>query len=122
MNNSILLYIIGWIFKLEAAFLLLPCATALIYREPSGISFVITLALCLLIGIPLTIHKPKDKIFFLREGYVSVSLSWILLSITGAIPFVLSGVTPNPIDALFETVSGFTTTGASILTDVEAAP
>lgn len=122
MNHSIILYIIGWILKLEAAFMLLPCATALIYQEPSGLSFLITMALCLAIGIPLTIRKPESKIFYLREGYVSVSLSWIILSIFGAIPFVLSGVTQNPMDALFETVSGFTTTGASILPDVEAVP
>ncbi|MDO5547093.1 MAG: TrkH family potassium uptake protein [Eubacteriales bacterium] len=122
MNNSIIFYIIGWILKLEAAFMLLPCATALIYRETAGISFLIPMALCLAIGIPLTIRKPENKIFYLREGYVSVSLSWIVLSIAGALPFVLSGVTPNPVDALFETVSGFTTTGASILMDVEAVP
>jgi trk system potassium uptake protein TrkH len=122
MNNSIIVYIIGWILKLEAAFMLLPFATALIYHESAALSFLITMVVCLVIGCLLTIRKPNNKIFYLRDGYVSVSLSWIVLSIFGAIPFLLSGIISNPVDALFETVSGFTTTGASILPDVEAVP
>lgn len=122
MNYSIVFYIIGWILNIEAAFMTLPCLTALIYRERSGWSFVITIAACLCIGIPLTVKKPTNRVFYLREGFVSTSLSWIVLSCVGALPFLLSGSIQNPVDALFETVSGFTTTGASILTDVEALP
>lgn len=122
MNYSIIIYIIGWILKLEAAFMVLPCITAAIYQEEAGFAFVITMALCLLAGIPLTAKKPNNKVFYTKEGFVTVALSWIVLSIAGALPFMLSRSIPNPIDALFETVSGFTTTGASILTNVEALP
>lgn len=120
MNYSIIIYIIGWILKLEAIFMLLPCFTALIYREKTGYAFLITMLICLAIGIPLTLKRPKKKAFYLREGFVTVALSWVVLSIAGAVPFVLSGSIPHPIDALFETVSGFTTTGASILPEVES--
>lgn len=122
MNYSIIIYIIGWILKLEAAFMLLPCITALVYGEKTGFVFLFTMILCLAAGIPLTLKKPKQKAFYTKEGFVTVALSWIVLSVMGAVPFVLSGVIPHPIDALFETVSGFTTTGASILSDVECLP
>lgn len=122
MNYSIIIYIIGWILKLEAIFMILPAVTALIYQEISGFAFVITIVLCLAAGIPLTRKKPAQKAFYTKEGFVTVALSWIVLSIMGALPFVLSKSIPNPVDALFETVSGFTTTGASILSDVEALP
>ena len=122
MNKSIILYIIGWILMLEAAFLLLPLVTAVIYQESAGFAFLITILLCLAVGLILTHKKPKHKIFYLKESYITVSLSWIVLSIAGALPFLISGAISNPIDALFETVSGFTTTGASILSDVEAMP
>lgn len=122
MNKSIILYIVGWILMLEAAFLLLPLATALIYQETAGFAFLITIAICLAAGLILTRRKPKHKIFYLKESYITVSLSWIVLSIAGALPFLFSGTISNPIDALFETVSGFTTTGASILSDVEVMP
>ena len=119
MNYSIIIYIIGCILKLEGVFMLLPCATALIYKEETGFSFLITMALCFLAGFPLTMKKPAKKAFYTKEGFVTVALSWIVLSIMGSLPFMLSGSIPHPVDALFETVSGFTTTGASILNDVE---
>ena len=78
--------------------------------------------ICLVIGLPLTRKKPSNKVFYIKDGCVAVALSWVVLSITGAIPFVLSGSIPHPIDAIFETVSGFTTTGASILAEVESLP
>ena len=105
MNYSIIFYMIGWILNIEAGFLLLPCLTALIYGEKEGLSFVAVLLICLLIGIPLVLRKPQNKVFYLREGFVSTSLSWIVLSCMGALPFLLSGAIPHPIDALFETVS-----------------
>ena len=77
---------------------------------------------CLIVGLPLTIRKPKNKVFYTKDGCVAVALSWFALCISGAVPFVLSGAIPHPIDAFFETVSGFTTTGSSILTDVEVLP
>ena len=122
MNYSIIVYIIGMILEIEAVFMALPAITALIYQETSGVAFLITIALCLVIGLPLTRKKPTRKAFYTKEGFVTVALSWIVLSIIGAIPFVISRSIPNPVDALFETVSGFTTTGASILSDVEALP
>lgn len=122
MNYSIIIYIVGWILKAEAALLVLPALTAIIYREAAGWSFLITILICLGIGIPLTLKRPKNKVFYVREGFVTVALSWIVLSCMGAVPFVLSGSITNPVDALFETVSGFTTTGASILADVESLP
>ena len=122
MNYSIVVYILGWILNFEAAFMALPCAVSLLYQEKDGVSFLITMAVCLAIGIPLVIRKPKNQIFLAADGFVAVSLSWIILSIMGAVPFVISGYIPNPVDAVFEVVSGFTTTGASILNDVEALP
>lgn len=122
MNYSIIIYIIGWILKLEAVFMLLPCATALIYRESEITAFLLTMAVCLAVGLPLTRKKPGKKAFYTKEGFVTAALSWVVLSVMGALPFVISGCIPHPVDALFETVSGFTTTGASILSDVEALP
>lgn len=119
MNYSMVMYVVGWILNFEAAFMLPSCLVALIYQEKSGFSFVIAMAVALVIGIPLTIRKPKKKEFHSREGFASVALGWIVLSIIGAIPFVVSGVIPNPIEAMFESVSGFTTTGSSVLADVE---
>ena len=119
MNYSMTFYIIGWILRLEAVFMVLPGVTAILYHEKDGFAFLITLLICLAIGLPLTWKKPSDKVFHTKEGFVTVALSWIVLSVAGAVPFVISGRIPNPIDALFETVSGFTTTGASILSEVE---
>ena len=122
MNYSIVFYIIGWILNFEAAFMALPTAVALIYRESEVWCFLATMAVCLMVGMILVRRKPKNQIFYVAESFVAVSLSWVLLSVMGAVPFVLSGYIPNPIDALFETVSGFTTTGASILSSVEQLP
>lgn len=83
---------------------------------------MITILLCLSIGWLLTRRQPKNKVFYVREGFVCVAIGWLVLSVMGAVPFVVSGSIPNLVDALFETVSGFTTTGASILSDVERLP
>lgn len=120
MNKSIILHIIGWILTMEAALMSLSGIVAIIYQEKSGFAFLITMALCLVIGIPLVLHKPKSNVFFAKEGFISVAMGWIILSITGALPFFISGEIPSYVDALFEVISGFTTTGSSILSDVEA--
>ncbi len=120
MNLSIIRYILGRVLQFLGGFLLLPCIVALIYRESAGLIFLAVAVAAFLVGTVITLFKPKNTAFYAREGFVVVSLSWILLSLVGAVPFVLTGEIPNPIDAVFETVSGFTTTGASILTDVEA--
>ena len=120
MNYSMVLYILGYILKFESAFLMLPALVSLIYQERAGIPFVITAAICLVLGIVFTHKKPSSSTVYTREGFVTVALSWIVMSIFGAIPFVWNGDSPYYVDALFETVSGFTTTGSSILSDVES--
>lgn len=122
MNKAVILHIIGWILTLEAAFMTLPAIVALIFREKSGYSFLITIAICLIIGLPLMLRNKKRNIFFSKEGFVSVALGWIVASLMGAIPFYISGAIPSYIDSLFEVISGFTTTGSSILADVEVLP
>ena len=122
MNYAMIAYVIGWILNCEGFLMLLPCLTAVIYQETAGFSFAAAMALCFLFGVPLTVRKPKNMVFYTKEGFVSVSLSWIVLSVMGSLPFLFSGSITNPVDALFETVSRFTTTGASILSDVEALP
>lgn len=120
MNYAIVLYILGYVLKFESAFLLLPALVGLLYQEKPMLSYLFVAAICFICGAILTRKKPKSKNLYTREGFVTVALSWIVMSIFGAIPFVLSKDIPFYVDALFETVSGFTTTGASILTDVEA--
>ena len=120
MNYSIIRYILGIVLKLEGILMCLPLIVGIIYSEKSAYSYVITIAMCLIIGTILSHKKPKDTEFYATEGYITVSLSWVILSIFGCLPFVISGEIPSMVDALFETISGFTTTGASILSDVES--
>lgn len=120
MNRKMIFYMLGKILELEAVIMFIPLITSVIYGEKSIWAFLITIAFALLVGIALTLlNKPRDKTFFAKEGFVIVALSWVLLSAVGALPFVISGEIPNFIDAFFETVSGFTTTGATILSNVE---
>ncbi len=122
MNYRIIFYIIGWVLNIEAAFMLLPVVTGILYQESAMWAFVKSGALCLAAGLALTLKKPKRQYFYVKEGYVTVALSWIFLSVMGALPFLFSGAILHPVDALFETVSGFTTTGASIVPAVEDLP
>ena len=115
MNYSIVLYILGCVLKFESAFLVLPALVGLIYREHASVSYLAVAVLCLILGVLLTHKKPRSTNLYTREGFVAVALSWIIMSIFGAIPFVLTGDIPFYVDALFETISGFTTTGSSIL-------
>ncbi len=121
MNYRMLRYLLGCILLIEAILLLLPLATAMIYKEDI-LPFVYPICMLLVISVPCVILKPKNTNIYAREGFICVSSAWILLSVFGALPFVFSGTIPNFIDALFETVSGFTTTGATILTAVEGLP
>jgi len=118
MNYKMIGYVLGRIFLVEAALMLLPTVTAMIYSEPV-IPFLIPIFLLLIVGSVLGLRKPQKTSIFAREGFVVVALAWIFMSLFGALPFVLSGDILNYVDAFFETVSGFTTTGASILTAVE---
>ncbi len=116
MNRKMVFYLLGKVIIIEAALLCLPLICALCYGEKCVYSFLTTIAICLGLGFLLILtHKPKDKTIFAKEGFVIVAFSWIILSAIGALPFVISGAIPSFIDAFFETVSGFTTTGASIL-------
>ncbi|MCM1047922.1 MAG: TrkH family potassium uptake protein [Clostridiales bacterium] len=120
MNFSIIRYILFRVLEFAAVFLALPCLVAVVYHEKAGFAFAIVMAACFIIAqIGKRLWKPKSQVFYAREGFVTVSLAWFLLSIVGALPFFISGEIPNFIDALFETISGLTTTGASCLTDVE---
>lgn len=120
MNTAMIRYVLGNVMKIEAALMLLPCMVALIYKENEGFSFLITLLLVGAIGCLASYKKPKSYVFYLKEGCIATALSWVVLSICGCLPFVISGDIPNFVDALFETISGFTTTGSSILSDVES--
>lgn len=123
MNYGIIRYVIGWLMVVEGTFMLLPSLTAAIYLEgKDAVIFLACALVCAAIGALLVMKKPKNNAFYAREGFVMTALSWIVLSLVGTVPFVVGGAIPSFVDALFETVSGFTTTGASILTDVEALP
>ena len=120
MNYRMIVYIIGQIVRVVGILLLLPVICSLIYNDGGLMAFAIPIAISLVLGTLCTLKKPADTNIFAREGFLTVGLSWIILSLIGALPFMISGEIPSFIDAFFETVSGFTTTGASILTDVEA--
>ncbi len=122
MNYKMITYILGWLLTFEAIFMLVPTVTAICYGESQVWYFVGTAAVCAVAGRLLTLKKRKKTTLYSRDGFMVVAMSWIVLSLFGAMPFWLSGAIPSFVDALFETVSGFTTTGASILSDVEALP
>ena len=111
---------VGLMLKVEAALLLLPAIAALIYAESCLWSILISAAISLAAGFALTLlSRPKSQVIYAREGFITVALAWVAVSAVGALPFWISREIPSYIDAFFETVSGFTTTGASILTNVE---
>ena len=121
MNRKMIFAILGQITLSEAALMSLPLLVALIYGEwRVAISFLVAIALALVIGSLLYFTcKTENKTIFAKEGFVIVAFAWLIMSAIGALPFVLSGDIPSYVDAFFETVSGFTTTGASVLLDVE---
>ena len=118
MNNRMIAYIIGRILLTEAALLVLPLLVTFLYGE-SPVPFLIPILLLALCGGAMGWKKPKSTALYARDGLAVVALAWICMSLFGALPFVLSGDIPNYVDAFFETVSGFTTTGSSILTEIE---
>ena len=121
MNRRMVLSMVGRVVLLEAVLMLPALITSIIYKEACVRDFAVAIAASLLVGSLLTVvFKPSSKVIFAKEGFVIVALCWLALSAIGALPFFLSREIPSYIDAFFETASGFTTTGASILTDVEA--
>lgn len=120
MNRRMIFYVIGQIINIEAALLLLPAEVSLYYKEGCLTAFLITAGIALAFGLTLTLTScPGNHLIYAKDGFVIVTLAWLAMSAIGALPFVISGEIPNYIDAFFETVSGFTTTGASVLTNVE---
>ncbi len=120
MNYKMIRYILGTILKVEALLMCLPALVAFWYGEGDLLPFLVTILVASGLGLGLALKRPQNTVIYAREGFVITSLSWIVMSLVGALPFRLAGAIPHYIDAVFETVSGFTTTGASILTDVEA--
>ncbi len=121
MNMRMIGYLLGILLLIEAGLLLFPLIVALIYGE-SILPFLFTILILLAAGLPAAFFKPKNTRIFARDGFVCVAAAWVLMSAFGALPFMFSGAIPNFISAFFETVSGFTTTGASILTEIESLP
>lgn len=115
MNFSIIKRTLGWILIFEAVFFLVPLITAAVYREREFFDFLMSMAICGSLGGLCLIGKPKNNEIYAKEGFVITALCWIVMSLFGALPFVFSGSIPNYVDALFETVSGFTTTGATVV-------
>ncbi len=120
MNYKMIRYIVGMILMAESAFMVLPMLVSLFYGEYDVLMpFVCSIGLALCTAFVFGLKKPKNDLVFARESYIAVSSGWILVSFFGALPFYISGEIPSFIDAIFETVSGFTTTGATILTSIE---
>lgn len=119
MNIKVVLKLNGYILLFIAGAMVLPLIVAAIYKEQSGLAFLPAIALCLAIAAPLIGLKTKSKSVYSREGLVTVAFAWVFISIIAGLPFFISKEIPNFIDCVFETASGFTTTGATILTDVE---
>lgn len=121
MNKRIIVYILGWVLIIEGAAMQIATVTSFIYGEHEGLYFLITGAVSALLGfLAVKVKKPKNMVLYQKAGFAATALSWILMSLVGCLPFFLSGEIPSFVDAFFETVSGFTTTGSTILTDVEA--
>lgn len=125
MNFRVIFRNLGYVLLTLAALLLLPMIVCFCYGEGCWWAFLTTCGICVVCGLPLVLAlKPKDQVFFSREGLIIVAVSWVMFSLFGALPFVLGGTIPSYVDALFETVSGFTTTGATVLggTQIESMP
>lgn len=123
MNYKLTGYILGEIAAVTAALLLIPFFVAVGGGEAkTPLAFGITIIILLAIGVPFIIRKPADNQLSARGGFIIVALSWLLMSLIGALPFTISGYIPSYLDSVFETVSGFTTTGATILSNVETLP
>ena len=119
MNITMIFYLLGWILNIMAALMILPFSVSIYYSEDCGKYFLICSLVMLMVGICLTRKRPKNTKFYAKEGYVITALSWLLLSFTGCLPFYLSREIPSFTNALFECISAFTTTGASIVDNVE---
>lgn len=122
MNKKMVFRTIGRILQITSILLLIPALVAVIYGETKQLfAFSVTAVGSFLLGVLITfVTKTENKVIYAKDGFVITALVWIVMALVGALPFTISGDIPNYIDAIFETVSGFTTTGASILSNVEA--
>ena len=119
MNISIIRRILGYVLLLESALMLIPCFVGVVYRERECFAYLLVAAICLAVGTAIGLKKPTNTVFYLKDGCVATAMSWIVLSVFGCLPFIITKEIPRFIDAMFETVSGFTTTGTTILNNVE---
>ncbi len=120
MNFASIAHILGKLLEIEGLLFIAPSVVSLIYGEKQGVVYGALAVICFLTGLISTRKKPKKQNYYAKEGFIAVSMGWIIMSLVGALPFVITGEIPEFIDAFFETVSGFTTTGSSILSDVES--
>ncbi|MBR6693153.1 MAG: TrkH family potassium uptake protein [Clostridia bacterium] len=119
MNFGLIFYIIGYVLLITGGSMIIPLITALIYAESVWVYFAVIGGISAILGLTITLFKPKRRIFRSKDGFFAVAFGWIIMSLISCLPYYLSGQIPSFVDALFETVSGYTTTGASILTNVE---
>lgn len=119
MNYSAVKYILSYVLMIEGALLLFPFIVGVLYMEQKSVWYLLVAVICIVLGVLGTRHKPKNTMFYFKEGCLATAASWITLSIFGSLPLILTGEYPSYVDALFEIVSGFTTTGATVLSDVE---
>ncbi len=123
MNKKLIVYIQGWVLLIEGAAMQLSTVVGLIHREWEFAKYFLFIGLILIaLGVVLVIKKPKSNVMYLKDGFACTALSWVVLSVAGCLPLWISRTIPHFIDAVFETVSGFTTTGATILTEIEHLP
>ena len=122
MNFASILFILGKLIEIEGLLFTAPTFVAVIYGEREGFSYFALALICFITGYLITKKKPEKQTYYAKEGFIAVSLGWIIMSVVGSLPFIITGEIPRFIDALFETISGFTTTGSSILSDVEPCP
>lgn len=123
MNNRLISYILGWVMLIEGATMLLPIVVGIIFHEWPFLKYFLYVGIGLvLLGVLLVFKKPRSNVMYLKDGFAATALSWIVLSVGGCLPLWLSHTIPHFVDALFETVSGFTTTGATILIEIESLP
>ena len=120
MNFPVIRYILGWVMVIEGLLMLIPWVVGLIYQESTAVYFLIVSVAAIAVGFLLSCRRPVKRDFFVREGCITTALCWLIMSLIGCLPFCLSGEIPSFTDSMFEIISGFTTTGASILSDVES--
>ena len=119
MNFASVLFLLGKLIQIEGALFIAPAVVSLFYGEKQGLVYFIAAISCAILGWLITLHRVKEQNYYAKEGFIAVALGWIVMSVAGCLPFVFTGEIPSFTDAFFETVSGFTTTGSSILSDVE---